>query len=153
MNKEKSKKIFRPLILVLAILGIVLVVYINSGPKLAQINMEDSSNSKNSSYDLEDPNRIENGIHLRTGLKDTTGLMTVVNNCTSCHSAEIIMQNRMSKEGWASTIKWMQETQNLWDLGENEVVIINYLATNYPPTKKGRREVLKDINWYKLEEK
>lgn len=153
MNKEKNKKNIRLLILVLAILGIALVVYINSGPKLGQMNIEDSPNSKNSSYDPEDPNRIENGIHLRTGLKDTTGLMTVVNNCTACHSAEIIMQNRMNKEGWASTIKWMQETQNLWDLGENEAVIINYLVTNYPPTKKGRREVLKDIKWYKLEDK
>lgn len=99
-----------------------------------------------------DPERIEDGIHVRTGLKDGEGLMTVVSNCTSCHSAKIIMQNRMSAERWNSTIKWMQETQNLWDLGENQEVIVNYLVTNYPLQKKGRRQPLTDIEWYVLED-
>ena len=62
--------------------------------------------------------RIENGIHVRTGLIDAEGLMTVVNNCTTCHSAKLVIQNRMNKERWNATIQWMQETQNLWDLGE-----------------------------------
>ena len=100
--------------------------------------------------DEEDFDKIENGIHLRTGLVDAEGLMTVVNNCTNCHSAKLVTQNRMNKERWVSTIRWMQETQNLWDLGPNEEVIVNYLVTNYPPSKKGRREILKDIEWYVL---
>lgn len=98
----------------------------------------------------EDFDKIENGIHVRTGLVDAEGLMTVVNNCTNCHSAKLVTQNRMNKERWISTIRWMQSTQNLWDLGPNEDVIVNYLVTNYPPTQKGRREILKDIQWYTL---
>jgi hypothetical protein len=99
----------------------------------------------------EDENRIENGIHVRTGFIEAEGLMTVVNNCTNCHSSKIILQNRMNTERWNSTIKWMQETQNLWDLGNNQEVIVNYLVTNYPPQAKGRRENLSNIDWYELE--
>ncbi len=98
-----------------------------------------------------DPNRIENGIHVRTGLIDAQGMMSVVNNCTNCHSSKIITQNRMTTEGWNTTIKWMQETQNLWDLGTEQEVIVNYLVTNYPLKKKGRRENLTGIDWYELD--
>lgn len=99
-----------------------------------------------------DEDRIENGIHVRTGLVDAEGLMTVVNNCTNCHSAKLLTQNRMNKERWEATIKWMQDTQGLWNLGDNHEIIINYLVSNYPPVKKGRRLVLSDIEWYELEE-
>ena len=95
---------------------------------------------------------IVDGIHVRTGLVDAPGLMLVVNNCTNCHSAKLVTQNRMSKEAWLTTIRWMQETQNLWNLGKNEDSIINYLATNYAPKHKGRRENLTDIEWYELED-
>ncbi|MFL1010904.1 monoheme cytochrome C [Flavisericum labens] len=97
-----------------------------------------------------DEDRIENGIHVRTGLMDAEGLMTVVNNCTNCHSAKLVTQNRMNAERWNTTIKWMQETQNLWDLGKNQETIVNYLVTNYPPQKKGRRQVIKHVDWYEL---
>ena len=100
----------------------------------------------------EDEDRIENGIHVRTGFVDAEGLMIVVNNCTNCHSSKIVTQNRMTAERWNETIKWMQETQNLWDLGRNQEVIVNYLVTNYPPKAKGRRMVLTDIDWYELKE-
>ena len=99
-----------------------------------------------------DEDLIENGIHVRTGFVEDEGLMTVINNCTNCHSAKLVTQNRMSKERWIATIKWMQETQNLWDLGGNEEIIVNYLAKHYAPTKKGRREGLTNIEWYDLEE-
>jgi hypothetical protein len=99
---------------------------------------------------VEDEDKIENGIHLRTGLVDAEGLMTVVNNCTNCHSAKLVVQNKMSAESWNTTIKWMQETQNLWDLGDNQEIIVNYLVTNYPHTAKGRRAILTNIDWYTL---
>ena len=98
----------------------------------------------------DDFDKIENGVHVRTGLIEADGLMTVVNNCTNCHSAKLVTQNRMNEERWIATIRWMQETQNLWDLGGNEAIIVNYLVTNYPPKKKGRREILSDIEWYDL---
>lgn len=101
---------------------------------------------------IEDEDKIENGIHIRTGLKDANGLMTVVNNCTNCHSAKLITQNRMSKERWNETIKWMQEKQNLWDLGANQEIIVDYLVKNYPVKNIGRRLALTNIEWYELED-
>ncbi|MDF4203203.1 monoheme cytochrome C [Maribacter sp. SA7] len=102
--------------------------------------------------DDNDFDRIENGIHINTGFIDAPGMTETIQNCTNCHSSKLVIQNRMSGERWKSTIKWMQETQNLWDLGENEAIIINYLVTNYPPKKVSRRAVLSDVEWYKLEE-
>ena len=90
--------------------------------------------------EAEDFDKIENGIHLATGFKDDEGLQTVIVSCTPCHSAKLVTQNRANKEGWISIIRWMQETQNLWDLGNNEDVIVNYLAKNYAPEEKGRRD-------------
>lgn len=94
--------------------------------------------------------QIENGIHVPTGLKDGEGLMTVVANCTACHSAQLIIQNRMDEERWNATIRWMQETQNLWELGDQQEVIVNYLVENYPVNSKGRRGKLENIEWYEL---
>ena len=48
----------------------------------------------------EDPNRIVNGIHVRTGLKDAEGVLLVANICTACHSADIVINNRMNEERW-----------------------------------------------------
>lgn len=99
-----------------------------------------------------DEDLIENGIHVQTGFIDAEGLMTVINNCTNCHSSKLVTQNRMNKEHWNATIRWMQETQNLWDLGDNQEIIVNYLVTNYPVEDKGRRESLTHIEWYDLED-
>ena len=95
---------------------------------------------------------IVDGIHVRTGLKEGEGLMTVIGHCTACHSAQLIIQNRMNEEGWNTTIRWMQETQNLWELGDNQEIIVNYLVKNYPVIDKGRRENLENIQWYDFEE-
>ena len=94
---------------------------------------------------------VKDGIHLSTGLIDDVGLQDVIGNCTSCHSSKLIIQNRASREGWKSMIRWMQETQNLHDLGEKEETILDYLAKNYQPEKIGRRRNLEGIEWYKLE--
>lgn len=85
---------------------------------------------------IEEKDKIKNGIHLRTGLIDAEGLMTVVNNYTNCHSAKLVVQNKISTENWNTTIKWRHGIQNLSKSGGNQEVIVNYLVTNYPPTKK-----------------
>ncbi len=36
--------------------------------------------------------------------------------CTPCHSAAIILQNRMTRQRWDETITWMQNEQGLEDL-------------------------------------
>lgn len=94
---------------------------------------------------------IENGIHLRTGLVVAEGMQTVITNCTTCHSSKLIVQNRMGAEQWNATIRWMQKTQGLWELGENQKIIVDYLVENYPPLEKGRRETLTHIDWYELD--
>lgn len=143
-----SRRVYRLLIVIcaLALVAAAVVFYINDGRKPLNGNTENEYTVP----DDEDPNRIENGIHVRTGLVDAPGLQETVNNCTSCHSAKLVMQNRMSAERWHATIRWMQETQNLWPLGENEDIIVNYLVTNYPATNKGRRGTLADVQWYEL---
>lgn len=98
-----------------------------------------------------DPMVVE-GIHTPTGLIADAGYLLVRNNCGSCHSFELIRNKRATREGWLSTIRWMQRTQNLWDLGENEKPILDYLARNYAPEDTGRRKQLTGIEWYKLEQ-
>ena len=48
-------------------------------------------------------------------------------------------------------IEWMQATQGLWDLGENEPIILDYLATNYAPEEVGRRANLEEVAYYMLD--
>lgn len=94
---------------------------------------------------------IVDGKDVSSGLIADEGYLTVRNRCMTCHSSKLITQNRMNRESWHETIKWMQATQNLGDLGDDEEIILNYLAKNYAPTKKGRRQNLKDVEWYVLE--
>lgn len=58
----------------------------------------------------------------------------------------------MNAERWNETIKWMQEKQNLWQLGENQEIIVNYLVENYPVNQVGRRMTLSNIDWYELKD-
>ena len=154
--KQQARAIYRLMLLVLFFMTITAagVIYLLSDPDLSSFR----SNAPDSEYvevelpEEEDFDKIVNGIHQRTGLKEADGLMAVVNNCTNCHSALLITQNRMDRDRWLTTIRWMQETQNLWDLGKNEEIIINYLVSNYPQEKKGRRANLKDIEWYDYQE-
>ncbi len=156
MTKEEefikfAKKLYHLMALIFSIFIIVggAMIYYNNDPNFSVFK----NNTEAIAITPEeiDDELIENGIHVRTGLVDAEGLMTVVNNCTNCHSAKLVTQNRMSAERWNETIQWMQETQNLWDLGDNQEVIVNYLVTNYPVLDKGRRENLKNLEWYDLE--
>lgn len=158
MSKEEDyrkliKKIFRLLQILFSLFLIAggLVVYYSINPDFFSANtVPDTITTIQAVEDESD--KIENGIHVRTGLVEAEGLMTVVNNCTNCHSSKIIIQNRMNTERWNATIKWMQETQNLWDLGRNQEVIVNYLVSNYPPKDTGRRDILSNIDWYVLKD-
>ena len=158
MSKEEDfkkgiKKIYHQLILMFSLFVITgaLLVYYMVDPSFAIFKTSNTTYVATEAEAIDD-DRIENGIHVRTGLVDADGLMTVVNNCTNCHSAKLVTQNRMSNEGWNATIKWMQETQNLWDLGKNQDIIVNYLVANYPVEAVGRRAILKNIDWYELED-
>ncbi|MFK8161671.1 MAG: hypothetical protein AB8H12_04335 [Lewinella sp.] len=100
-----------------------------------------------------DEDQIKNGIHVATGLIYAEGFEIVRGTCTACHSAKLVTQNRATEEGWTEMIRWMQAKQGLWDLGANEPIILNYLATNYAPEDIGRRAGLdvEAIEWYVLD--
>ncbi|MEP0266077.1 monoheme cytochrome C [Dokdonia sp.] len=152
--RHSVKKIYHTIVAVFSLVGIVacFLIYMLTDPGFSAFRESDTSTSYTAIDKDENWDTIENGIHIRTGLKEGEGLMETVNNCTNCHSAKLVTQNRMDANRWATTIDWMQETQNLWDLGQNEEIIINYLVTNYPVLKKGRRAALENIEWYELED-
>ncbi|WP_108245393.1 monoheme cytochrome C [Muricauda brasiliensis] len=137
-----SKTLLSFLILVLFLFGGV-YYWANYTPQsdIVEIPLEETA---------DDYDKVENGVHVATGFIDDKGMEATIQNCTACHSAKLVTQNRMSREGWKATIEWMQETQNLWDLGANEELILTYLSKNYAPTDKGRRQNLEDIEWYEL---
>ncbi|GAA4457980.1 monoheme cytochrome C [Nibrella saemangeumensis] len=88
-----------------------------------------------------------------TGLVVAEQLNVVKAHCTSCHSSKLILQNRFTRDGWKEKIRWMQRTQNLWDLRDSEPVVLDYLAKYYGPEQKafdGRRKPLPGVQWYKL---
>ncbi len=151
----KSAKQIRRMVLTIFLVFIAIagiLVYLLIDPTLSAFKSNEPAQEyiKVQDVDEEDFDKIENGIHVRTGFIAAQGLTEVVNNCTNCHSSQLVIQNRMNRERWIATIRWMQETQNLWDLGNNEEIIVNYLVTNYPPLKMGRREALTNIEWYEL---
>ena len=141
--KSFSKVLF--VFLFLLLLLIVGLIYLVNRPEETKIGKPPVQET------VEVNDQIENGIDPATGFVEDEGMQATIQNCTACHSAKLVTQNRMSREGWKATIKWMQETQNLWDLGTNEELILAYLAKNYAPTEKGRRQNLEDIEWYELE--
>ena len=96
---------------------------------------------------------VENGIHVKTGLRADKDLQLIIGACTPCHSAKLITQNSATRAGWKNMIVWMQETQGLQDLGLNEPRILDYLAKYYAPKDVGRRENLDlaEIKWYILD--
>ncbi len=97
--------------------------------------------------------RVVDGIHVATGLVYADGFEAVRKNCTGCHSGKLVTQNKATREGWEETIRWMQATQGLWNLGDSETQILDYLATHYAPEQTGRRSNLDvdAIEWYILE--
>ena len=92
------------------------------------------------------------GIDPATGFVIADGFELVRANCTGCHSSKLVTQYRATREVWLEKIHWMQRTQNLWDLGESEPKILDYLARHYAPNDRyERRQPLKDIEWHTLE--
>ena len=61
-----------------------------------------------------------------TGLVISENYDIVRAHCTACHSAKLVTQNRMTRENWLETIRWMQRSQGLWPLGAQEQKILDY---------------------------
>ncbi len=89
-------------------------------------------------------------VDKETSLVIDDRLALVKANCTSCHSSKLILQSHLTRDGWRQKIRWMQRTQKLWDLGQSEPVVLDYLAKYYGPedrTFDGRRLPLPNQKW------
>ncbi|MEL4308303.1 monoheme cytochrome C [Joostella sp. CR20] len=151
--KEIKKLINSLVFFVISIIGIsffILLVLFYPEAFIFQNNSEEKITEQEFPTSETKVEGIKNGIHTETGFVEGKGLNAVIENCTNCHSAKLVTQNRMTREGWLSTIRWMQQTQNLWDLGKDEATILDYLSTNYAPTDSGRRPNLEVQEWYEL---
>ena len=76
-------------------------------------------------------------------LVQAEGWQLVRDNCTECHSSQIIVQNSGNREVWKSRIEWMQSSQGLGELApELEGSILDYLTSNYGQKAASRRQAL-----------
>jgi len=76
-----------------------------------------------------------------TGLVISSGWDLVRVHCGGCHSHKIVTSQRADRRTWLSMIRWMQETQNLWDFDSTtEDIMLDYLAREYPPDINRRRQ-------------
>lgn len=113
----------------------------------AGLKQENLSNKKALKVAVVDSAKIDKA----TGLIIDKGLDLVTAHCTGCHSSKLITQFHTDRAGWLEKIRWMQQKQKLWLLGDAEPVILDYLAKNYPASETvNRRAALKGVEWYKL---
>jgi len=128
------------IILLVIVLGVIIFYLFNYSPK-GTVNVDLAK----------EEGHLSNNVQPTEQLVEDIDVVLVRAQCTGCHSEKLIVQNRATRDGWETMIRWMQQTQNLGDLGENEPAILDYLARNYAPVRKGRREPLA-IEWYDLPE-
>ena len=68
------------------------------------------------------------------GLPRTGEYELVAAYCAGCHSFEIVMQQRATRERWEYMLTWMSEKQGMVPLdADTEELVLDYLATNFGP--------------------
>lgn len=78
-----------------------------------------------------------------TGLLLGEGWELARAHCGACHSYRLVTAQGGDEAFWLRTIRWMQRTQNLWNIPESqEQMLVRYLATAYPAEEAGRRPPL-----------
>ena len=64
------------------------------------------------------------------GLPPGPGREEVFYNCQACHSLKLVLQQRLSREGWDETLVWMVEEQDMPQPDpEERKIILDYLGT------------------------
>lgn len=64
-------------------------------------------------------------------------------HCSACHSTLLVTQNRGTRQNWLDMIRWMQETQGLWQFdAATEMAILDYLEKHFAPSAMHRRTPL-----------
>ena len=52
--------------------------------------------------------------------------------CSSCHSLQIVMQQRQPRAGWAYLLDWMEAKQGMAPLpADDEDILLDYLAAHF----------------------
>ena len=75
-----------------------------------------------------------------TGLKVADGWLMVRAHCGGCHSHKLVTAQKADRQTWLDMIRWMQETQNLWQFDPaTENTILDYLSEHYAPQPNRRR--------------
>ena len=78
-----------------------------------------------------------------SGLVVAPGWQMVRAHCGACHSLKLVTTQRGDRAYWLELIRWMQKTQNLWDLPPAiETQVLDYLSTQYREDDWGRRPPL-----------
>lgn len=68
------------------------------------------------------------------GLPHKDGYEDVAIYCSACHTLEIVMQQRASRERWAYMLGWMVEQQNMPPMPDDQSArVLNYLSENFGP--------------------
>lgn len=70
-------------------------------------------------------------------LPDDKSRALVELTCTKCHSAKLLLQQRLSRDAWDRVVTVMQERNGLWEL-EPPVrkKILDYLEKHFAPVLK-----------------
>lgn len=83
---------------------------------------------------------IAQEIDAASGLVKAPGWELVRIHCGGCHSHKLVTGQRADRQTWLAIIRWMQETQNLWQFDpQTEAGILDYLSSAYPPLPNRRR--------------
>lgn len=95
---------------VLICLGILLVMnhpeWLKQVEEENELKVEEGVNMADISTDRE----VQDGLDVETGFVAAAGYQHVIAHCTRCHSSQLVLQNRATREGWSDMIRWMQET-------------------------------------------
>lgn len=79
-------------------------------------------------------------VDAATGLVIAPGWLHVRAHCGGCHSHALVTAQRGDRDTWLGIIRWMQETQNFWQLDPDvEAEMLDYLASTYKPVPGRRR--------------
>jgi len=66
-----------------------------------------------------------------TGLAIAKSWNLVATHCMLCHSTKGFTAVRLDRKNWEKIIRTMQEKNGLWQLGDIEPKILDYLEQNY----------------------
>lgn len=81
-------------------------------------------------------------INPDTGLIVDKNSELVEANCLACHNSALITNMHANKEAWLATIRWMQESEGLWEIpADDEEKILNYLTKHYGEKYNTRRRL------------